>query len=254
MFDGRTDREWEKYGRDEPYFGVLAEDRFRGTRLAGEKKKEFFESGRACVDDVLNKVRRKIDPDFSVRRALDFGCGVGRLTIPLAAIAGEVTGADVAESMLEEAGRNCKSRGLDNVVLVQTDDTLSSLAGEYDFILSFIVFQHIPVKRGERIFRNLLSRLAAGGVGVVHFTYARDHRKRRGAGLIKRYFPPAAGLVNLLRGRKFSAPRMEMNIYNLNKLLTIMWKSRIRDFHAEYTDHGGELGVILYFRKPEDAI
>ncbi len=251
MFDDRTDREWEKYGRVDPYFGVLAEDKFRGHRLTGERKKEFFESGRICLDAVMNKVRRVFDPDFSIRRALDFGCGVGRLTIPLADYAGEVTGADVSESMLREAGRNCESRGLDNVVLVKTDDTLSSLAGEYDFILSFIVFQHIPVKRGERIFRNLLARLAAGGVGVVHFTYARNYRKPAILDLVKRILPPAANFANLLRGRKFNAPRMEMNVYNLNRLLAIMQQTRIRDFRAEYTDHGGELGVVLFFRKPE---
>ena len=87
-----------------------------------------------------------IDPSFSINHALEFGCGVGRLVIPLAKIAKRVTGIDVSESMINEAKRNCESRKINNVFLTKTDDSLSLLANNYDFMLSFIVFQHIPAK------------------------------------------------------------------------------------------------------------
>jgi hypothetical protein len=37
------------------------------------------------------------------------------------------------------------------------------LKGKYDFIHSYIVFQHIPVERGKRIFEKLLAHLETGG-------------------------------------------------------------------------------------------
>ena len=96
--------------------------------------------------------KRHLDPSFSPKSVLDFGCGTGRLVIPLAEIADYVLGLDVSESMLWEARKNCKAHALNNVQLLKSDDTLSCLDGCFDFIHSFIVFQHIPVKRGIRIF------------------------------------------------------------------------------------------------------
>ncbi len=80
-------------------------------------------------------------------RALDFGCGVGRLVIPLSKIAESVTGVDVSESMLNEAISNCDNQNVNNANFIKADDNLSMLSGKYDFIHSYIVFQHIPTKR-----------------------------------------------------------------------------------------------------------
>lgn len=44
---------------------------------------------------------------------------------------------------------------------------------------------------------------------------------------------------------------MQMNPYDLNTLFFIIRKSGILEFHAEYTDHEGSLGVVVCFRKPE---
>jgi hypothetical protein len=40
---------------------------------------------------------------------------------------------------------------------------------------------------------------------------------------------------------------MQMNPYPATELLFIMQSSRITDFHVEFTNHGGELGLYLYF-------
>lgn len=253
MFTNSTDREWEKFGREDPYFGVLTDERYRMANLNDANRLAFFSSGELYIANLWNRVKAHVDADFAPRRALDFGCGVGRLIIPLAERVAEVTGLDVSDSMLAEARHNCETRNLDNVVLVPSDDELSGLSGHYDFVHSLIVFQHIPVARGVRIFARLLACLAPGGVGVVQFTYAKAHPQKAWVRLAKSRIPFAARVANLLRGRSLSCPEMQMNSYDLNTLLRLLQKSGVERFHGEFTDHGGELGVILYFRKQQST-
>ncbi|MHB1267524.1 MAG: class I SAM-dependent methyltransferase [Acidithiobacillus ferriphilus] len=75
--------------------------------FSAEHKREFFASGVAHMEAVFSTVRRRMDAGFTVKRALYFGCGVGRLLIPLARVADEVTGVDVSDAMLEEVRKNC---------------------------------------------------------------------------------------------------------------------------------------------------
>jgi trans-aconitate methyltransferase len=246
-----TDRQWEKFGRDDPYYGVYTDDKYRRTNLTEQAKQDFFASGREHVAHILEKIRESVDSRYSIRTALDFGCGVGRVTIALAEVAETVTGIDVSESMLNEARKNCRSSGTTNVSFVRSDDKLSLVSGRYNFLHSYVVFQHIPVSRGKRIFARLLDRLEDGGVGVVHFTYAKSSGLRTAVDLAKNYVPFASSIAGVLKGRDFFAPVLQMNSYDVNKLLSMVQGARATDFHAEFTNHGGELGINLYFQKPE---
>ncbi|MBS7807928.1 class I SAM-dependent methyltransferase [Variovorax sp. PCZ-1] len=254
MFNSNTDKEWEKFGRDDPYYGVLNHKKYLTENLTSENKEEFFQAGTGYIDHVFANIRKHIDPAFTVHQALDFGCGVGRLTVPLAKLAQEVTGADVSDSMLSEARKNCESQSIVNANFIKSDDHLSSITGQYNFILSHIVFQHIPTERGEQIFQALLQRLDENGVGVVHFTYAKQRVPNTTiASLIRKYLPYGSNFLNLTRGKKFFAPQMQMNSYDVNRLFSMIQKARVIDFYTEFTDHGGEFGIVIYFKKPQAA-
>lgn len=251
MFGSNTDRDWEKFGKSDAYFGVITCDKYRGSNLTEENKEEFFKSGHVYIDKVLKTIRKHIDSEYRIKKALDFGCGVGRLVIPLAEVSESVTGIDVSDSMLNEARKNCEARSIKNVRFVKSDDNLSSLKNEeYDFIHSVIVFQHIPVKRGERIFENLMSHLTNDGVCVIHFTYATDYRIKKLVALVKNYVPFGTNLISLVKGKSFFAPQMQMNMYHLNQLFYIIQKFNVREIYTQYTVTGEYLGVILYFKKP----
>lgn len=250
MFDSNTDREWEKWGNNDPYFGVFTDDKYKKSNLTDENKKEFIRSGYDYIDNVIEKLKH-IDPTYTIKKALDFGCGVGRLVIPLAEVAEHVTGVDVSESMLNEAQKNCETLSIKNVTFLKSDDNLSLLNGKYDFINSYNVFQHIPIKRGECIFENLLAYLENDGFCVVHFTYANVSKIKKIIRLIKTYIPLGRNFINVIKGRKFFATEMQMDNYDINKLLFMMQKNNVHEFYAEYLDHGGWLGIILYFRKSE---
>src|SRR5215475_14713724 len=170
---GNTDRTWKKLGEIDPYYSVLAHPRFRAAATEGEIRREFFMSGENHVESFFAIIRETLDPEFAPRRALDFGCGVGRVTIPLARRVEQVVGVDVSDSMLIEANKNCEEAGIRNVTLLRSKDGLENLPGCLDLLHSFIVCQRIPPRPRELIFRENLRRLADFGVSAVQSTFER---------------------------------------------------------------------------------
>jgi 2-polyprenyl-3-methyl-5-hydroxy-6-metoxy-1,4-benzoquinol methylase len=252
--DMSTDLAWEEWGRRDPYFGVITDPKFRRSEMDGYIKREFFQSGESHAHGVLNTIRRYVDPGFTPRTVLDFGCGVGRLLIPFAKIVDEVVGLDVSPSMLREARRNCDEHGLRNVRLLDSDDSLSTLTGSFDLIHSCIVFQHIPAERGRTIFSKLLQHLRPGGVGAVQLTYSKT-RFASTHGIA-----PAVPATVVSSGTDTRSsetpipsipngadPEIQMNPYNVNEILFLMQCHGVQQFHIEFSDHGGELGVFLFF-------
>jgi SAM-dependent methyltransferase len=255
-----TDVEWEKWGKMDPYFGVITHDKFRHQNLTDEAKTEFFESGQTHVRYVLEVCRRHLDQGFSPKRVLEFGCGVGRLIIPLAGVAEHVVGLDVSDSMLKEAVKKCNEYSVNNVSLLKSDDNLSSLDGYFDFIHSFIVFQHIPVERGRSIFANLLDHLEEGGICAIQLTYSKAiFGNNHGVPPVKLPIKKSLEVIKSLVRRSMRIerpgrdPEIQMNPYNVNELFFLIQSLGIHDLHVEFTDHEGELGLFLYFQKPKKA-
>lgn len=249
-----TDRDWEIFGRTTPYFAVYTDEKFLPENLDEVARAEFFATGERHVERTLELIRRYLAADFAPARTLDFGCGVGRLVLPLARRFPFVVGVDVSRSMLAEARRNCESPGLSNVEFVESDDDLSRVTGTFDFIHSYIVMQHIPRARGEALFQRLLTRLNPGGIGAVHFTYTRHEwlrsvtPARRFARWLTESVPGWHGIINLAKGRSFNHPIMHMTSYDLNRLLSILQEHACQQVHAHFTNHSGHWGVMLLFQ------
>lgn len=242
-----TDLAWEQWGKSDPYFGVFTHPKFRRAALTEEAKREFFGTGEAEVATALATIRKHIDPEFAPQRILDFGCGVGRLVLAFAKIADQVVGLDVSASMLEEATRNCQERGLQNVRLLQSDDYLSTMNDTFDLIYSFIVFQHIPIERGRPILTRLLRRLRPGGVGAIHLTYSKTGFADTN-GVAPTEFRTQSNSASAVPAG--ADPEMQMNSYNMNEVLFLLQSKGAERLHLEFTDHGGELGVFVYFALP----
>jgi cyclopropane fatty-acyl-phospholipid synthase-like methyltransferase len=141
--------------------------------------------------------------------------------------------------MLREARDNCEHQGISNIRLIKADGSDVATLGPVDLVHSFIVFQHISPRWGEAIFRRLIPLVNPNGIGVVHFTYAAKHRRSVLRRLIGRMCRHIRGLF---------VPVMEMNVYNLNRLVGILQEYGIRHLHIEMTDHDF-YGVILFFQK-----
>jgi SAM-dependent methyltransferase len=189
-------------------------------------------------------------PDFSPTSALDFGCGVGRLSVALAKRLDSIVGVDVSSGMLRKARLRCEQVGVKNLSLILGDDNLSQVEGKFDLVTSFIVLQHIPVNRGEQLFRRLVELLNDGGVAALHVTYSRADI---GPDLLRAANVSGSPATSEEKPDPNVEPAMQMNGYDLNHLIHHLQISGIRRLHTELTDHGGSYGVMLFFRKvPND--
>lgn len=256
MFGNDSDRTWEYFGKHDPYFGVLTADQFKSDKLTEDAKEAFFASGRRYVEHICRVISGFGGAPLAPKRALDFGCGVGRITLPLARMSESVVGVDVSEAMLAEARRNSEKQGLTNTTFVRGDDQLTAVTGTFDLVHSFIVFQHIPPRRGEVIVKRLVHMLRDGGIGVLHFTYAFG----RGSSLARRLLigayqtvPALYGVRNLAKGRPFGEPMMQMNEYSLNRLMRILEEGGCHNIQVRFTETSAFRrpfhGVQIFFRK-----
>lgn len=246
-----SDKAWERFGKEDPYFGVITDHKFKRSNLTPEAVSEFFESGRdhvRHVTDVFASLSGKKTERFG--SVLDFGCGTGRLVIPFAAIADNVTGVDVSASMLAEAGENLKRFKTENVELIESNSLESLQDRKFSLVHSFIVLQHIPVTRGYTLIRDLLNLIDDGGYGMIHITYSNELSARSNirADLRSRY-PFVSQFLNLIKGRHPDAPFMQMNSYNLNKVFRMIETFAPEKLYIELTNHGGFHGVCLYVLK-----
>lgn len=249
MRDTWAERTWSPLGERDPYFAVCNEPQYRIGRMDAAARAAFFAGGEEHIAWVGEFVRSTVAPDFAPRRALDFGCGVGRLTLPLARRASEVVGCDVSTAMLAEAERNRVASGLTNVRFARSDDRLGDVDGTFDLLHSFIVFQHIPPARGIAIAGALLDRLRPGGVGALHFTYGRTAPAwRRAVHRVRRAVPAVNVAVNLAQRRPAHAPMFPMFEYPLDVLFGVLSARGCERVHASFTNHGGHLGALLVFR------
>jgi 2-polyprenyl-3-methyl-5-hydroxy-6-metoxy-1,4-benzoquinol methylase len=252
-----TDKHWEAWGAQDPYFGVLNSDRFRSDSIS-QTRDEFFQSGEAFISSLLGQWQRAAGHQGSHTRALDFGCGVGRLVIPLARRYAEVVAIDVSASMLQEADKNCTAAGFGNVTFIKSDDALTALTGSFDFVVSYIVLQHIPPVRGYRIIDRLLTSVSPGGRAMIHVSLRRKLNLRRRTFYFARHRIPFAYYVfNLLQGKPIRTPLMQMNEYDPVRILEIFARHGMTDVLVTPEIHGdairGEIVTARFdaFRPPE---
>jgi len=247
----RSDAEWEKFGRTDPYYGVLSQDEFRRDNLTDSSLQQFFASGTAHIDFIFKTITSHLDPAFAPRRALDFGCGVGRCIVPLAARCQSVTGLDISDAMLAEATRNIRARKITNVDLLKSDDHLGAAGEQFDLIHAVLVFQHIHPRRGLALFENLVTRLADHGVGAIQLPYVRDvSLPLKTLGALRKHVPLVHNIVNVtMENKSFSEPLMEKNCYPLGRVLAILQRHQCGSVHIELQGRGKLLSAIVFFRK-----
>lgn len=133
----RMQREWNQRAREDANFYVAF-----GRRDQGEE--EFFATAKEVVSGLEWELRRLPPYRARARRALEIGCGPGRLMRPMARHFGEVHGVDVSDEMIAKARRNLA--GIPHAHPHHTSGSdLAAFASEsFDLVYSYAVFQHIP--------------------------------------------------------------------------------------------------------------
>jgi cyclopropane fatty-acyl-phospholipid synthase-like methyltransferase len=255
--DNSTDSDWETFARAEPYWSVLAADEFKRENLTSEGIDRFFRSGEQHVASIVDTLSSRFAVPRTFGLSLDFGCGVGRLLFPLAAISKKAVGLDVSSTMLALCRKHGRERQVDNIELHESDDALTPVArysGAVDLITSYIVFQHIPPRRGYRIFDGLVRLLRPGGVGFLHLTFAAAMQTVQyescnvSGSLYGFYQRTTEGLMKLAEYPAGDA-QIQMNHYNVNDLFCRLYQNGIADVFVRFTNHANTIGAEFYFQK-----
>jgi cyclopropane fatty-acyl-phospholipid synthase-like methyltransferase len=176
-----TGNQWEDFARQNAEYHILTSEDDHST---AEKRAAFFALGEADVRRILAEV----EPYLRHRRhALEIGCGVGRLAIPMSKSFETVTAVDVAPTMLEKLAENCAEVGITNVA-PSLPGAAWDAGDPVDLAYSRIVFQHIDDWRTISDYvRRVATCLAADGVCHFHF----DTRPRTAGYLVRRFLPDA---------------------------------------------------------------
>ena len=217
--------------------------------LEGEELDAYLETGRREAGGLATHIERHTGQSIDGRVLLDYGCGPGRIAVPLAQRAKQVYGLELQTELFAAARSNAEREGVTNVEWRPNTD-LASLDGEYDAFLSMWVFQHIPSREGEATLAQLVGGLRPGGVGVFNFA-ARPTR-------------PLAGFRNGPKRRaELSGYTYQlMHSMDFSRVGEILVGAGINEWHTRWAARDAGLLMedwrlkrhpfaMLVFRKPE---
>ena len=172
----RLERDWEDLATLDPLWAILADPNRQHGRWDLE---EFFATGVQEVSELL-RVAEELGCSPTRGRALDFGCGVGRLTRALSAEFEECVGVDISGEMIKSARELNADRPNCRFLVNVTPDLALVEAGTFDFVLSLIVLQHVPSGRAALGYvAEFLRVLRPGGLLVFQLPTEIALRNRR---------------------------------------------------------------------------
>jgi SAM-dependent methyltransferase len=188
-------KNWDELGKVDPLWSILTEPDKKGNKWDTD---DFYATGKREIDLVMEYVG-SLGVDISHRKALDFGCGAGRLTQPLANYFDAVYGVDIAPSMIELAKRYNRHGDKCKYYVNDTDDLALFSDNSFDFIYTNITLQHMEPRYFRNYIREFLRTL--GPDGLLIFQLPSEHVNAAKA-LLFRIVP--LGLLNAYRKLKYS--------------------------------------------------
>ena len=190
-----------------------------------------FQTGRITQEDaratgykqvakLAGMIEARTGASLESRCALDFGCGWGRLALPLSERCEHVFGVEVSQLVLNEAERIATEANVANVEWLQVD-RLDELRGRYDLLISVLVFLAHPGRGGRTpVLPHSYRDCARTASGRSNWSSARPSRCAR-----LRVAPSRLrGQLHMLRGS-----------YSLNRIGTLLAAEGVSDWHVDYT-------------------
>ena len=157
----RVRHQWTTLGERDPLWAILSET---DKKCGGWDQAAFFKTGVDEIDEVLRKARSLTQIRYG--SALDFGCGVGRLSQALSLHFQRVIGVDIAESMIRNAVElNRFPDRCEYIHNVAPD--LSVLPDRYaDLVYSSITLQHVIPALARCYIREFFRVARPGGLVI----------------------------------------------------------------------------------------
>jgi 2-polyprenyl-3-methyl-5-hydroxy-6-metoxy-1,4-benzoquinol methylase len=225
--DNRHEQEWDSLAAIDPLWAILSDP---SKRLGRWQPGEFMATGERDVAHLLGVAERSARP-LARARALDFGCGVGRLTRALASRFGEVIGVDISGEMIRQAEAGGTRVGNIRFVHDNTPTLVRVGPGTFDLVLSLFVVQHFPaVSAIAHTVGVLASRVGPGGVLILQVPAPvplrhrlqprrRLYRALAAVGVRRAFLQRRLGLTPI---RMTGIPQVEVRAILLERGLTVL--------------------------------
>ncbi len=165
---------WNTLAELDPLWTVLSDP---AKRFGKWDPAEFFRTGEREAERVLAMCESHGINIHCGGKALDFGCGVGRMTRAFSSFFSSCVGVDVSEKMIRLANKfnhdrpTCKFVANDSAHLPFADST-------FDFLFTVLVLQHLPTKQAILRYISEFIRVAKEN-GVVVFQLPNEVPLRR---------------------------------------------------------------------------
>ncbi|HEX9368722.1 MAG TPA: methyltransferase domain-containing protein, partial [Vicinamibacterales bacterium] len=249
------DPRWEAFAAREPHFAVLTDPKFLRANLTPGHEHEFFASGEAVVSWMLALIDAGLAPQFAPMSTLEYGCGLGRLALPLARRPGSVTAVDRSPVMLDLARREAERRGLGHIRF-QTPAELFAAPRTFDLVVCYHVLQRLAPREAKALLRRLIGLIGPDGVGVFQWPYRSDDSSlvvwsRR----LRERVPGANALANRLRGKRAADPFVPTHTCDLGERLAAFDSAEFRSIHValEHLEHLDYAIVLAHKRETTSA-
>jgi ubiquinone/menaquinone biosynthesis C-methylase UbiE len=161
----RTKQNWNDLADFDTHWAILG---YPDLRSGKWDEQEFFRTGEREIEEVMTTAKALGHPHRR-DRALDFGCGIGRLTRPLAQRFSEVYGVDISDAMIAQA--RALNTDLDNCRFLHhyRADLRVFEDASFDLVYTVLVLQHLSSRRLARaVLREFVRILKPGGLIVFH--------------------------------------------------------------------------------------
>jgi SAM-dependent methyltransferase len=251
-----VDPRWEAFAAREPYFAILTSPRFLRAQFTEEREREFFESGQTLVDYICQLIEERVAPDFAPTAILEYGCGVGRLALPLArragARGGTVVAVDHSPAMLAAARGEAERRGIRNAAFrTPSEFDEDDAARVFDLICCVLVLQRMPQDAGLALIRWLLSRLAPGGIAVFSVPYASTASPAvQATRWVRRHVPGVNAALNLARRRAPGEPFLASHTYDLSRVMSVVQEQLVGTMNVLLEPQEGLNTALLFVEAP----
>lgn len=205
---------WNEFGETDPLYAILT---VQGKDNNNWDEEDFFASGKKEIEELASYIS-SLRFQMTGSRALDFGCGVGRLTQALTGFYQEVCGVDIAHTMVARARRF--NRHGDRCTYYVNDRTHLRIFPDqsFDLIYSNITLQHMTPEYSKEYIREFVRLLTDSGLLIFQLpsairTSAKPTITVRQ--LIKKLLPPR--LLKSYRTFRYKGARPVMQMYAVNE-------------------------------------
>ncbi len=167
---------WSHLGNIRPHFSVLTNKQFLPGTFA-QHSEAFWLSGEQDAARAMEMLARHDFVNPEAKSCLEYGCGVGRVTMALAKRFALVIAYDISEGHLSLAERRAQEVGVFNCRFQICPDRLITSLSPCDFFFSRIVFQHNPPPVIYHLIKNALRALNPDGIAIFQVpTYRIGYR------------------------------------------------------------------------------